>query len=239
MLWGGLRLRREAPAHETQAAAPSSVSSAAPVRSDLEITWDPGSTLTAKAGLLKIQDGGVNHQMSLNPDELRFGRVLYSPTTDNIKVAMKALEIDGSIIEVAASTRAPSLAPIVPVAGTPDPTPVAPAEPALPKPDQKAGVDRLLVSVPVAGQDRGRSPAAPNVHAPDRSSHYGKRARGSGSAACRSVGARLSRSALNTGVARQSSRSAATGRLDLTGGLPTWPHPRAGSSGPARSSAAV
>ena len=117
VLWGGLRLRPEAPS-QSQAAVPASARAgapiAAPVRSDLEITWDPKSILTAKAGLLKIEDGGINHQMSLNPDELRFGRVLYSPASDNIKVAMKALDINGSIVEIAASTRPASLAPIVP-----------------------------------------------------------------------------------------------------------------------------
>jgi hypothetical protein len=76
-------------------------------RGDLEIFWDPRqpAVSTAMTGLLQIDDGGIKRQIPLGTNELRFGSVLYSPTTDRVQVALATRQADGTTFAMEASTR--------------------------------------------------------------------------------------------------------------------------------------
>jgi hypothetical protein len=121
--------------HDPVAAVASPAESALPSvpHPDLEITWDPQATVTAKAGLLKIDDGGVTRQMAMDSDQLRLGRVLYSPTTSRVEFALKAMRTDGHIVEVPTSAHEPPAAPPV----TPELVP--PDKPEKPDPKPSTG----------------------------------------------------------------------------------------------------
>ncbi len=91
--------------------------SAEPKR-DLELTWDPRaeSVANATAGVLKIEDGGVTRQMSLDVGELLLGAVLYAPASDRIGVQLTVLQRDGRMLPAPIAAQPAAVSPPAPVA---------------------------------------------------------------------------------------------------------------------------
>ena len=60
---------------------------------DLKILWDLSSAAVANAtsGVLDIQDGATPRQITMNADQVRFGSVLYSPTSEQVSVRLTTL----------------------------------------------------------------------------------------------------------------------------------------------------
>ena len=102
-------------------------------RQDLELSWNPRAqaVTTATAGVLRIDDGGVTRQMSLDVGELLMGTVLYAPTSERIRVELVALQRDGQMVQTSVSAHA--VTDSVASAPPPDPGPLP-----LPKKDDAA-----------------------------------------------------------------------------------------------------
>lgn len=86
---------------------------------DLELSWDariePVSTATA--GVLKIEDGGVTRQMSLDVGELLLGTILYAPGSDRIRVELTTLQRDGRMTGAVVRAQPAETTYSTPVAG--------------------------------------------------------------------------------------------------------------------------
>jgi hypothetical protein len=90
-------------------AAPAVAAAVAPhARGELEITWDPHEppVSTAMAGMLRIDDGGLVRQMSLDFRDLQYGSAVYAPATDRVQIELATLQTDGKTVKAAVSTRA-------------------------------------------------------------------------------------------------------------------------------------
>jgi hypothetical protein len=92
---------------------------------ELELTWDPraDTVSSATAGVLKIEDGDVVLQMSLDASDLMLGGMLYAPASVRIHVELTTLQRDGKMLRVAVSARPADLAS-APAAAIPNPAPV-------------------------------------------------------------------------------------------------------------------
>lgn len=57
---------------------------------DLELTWshDSSQIASATSGLVSIEDGSVEHQISLDVQQLRGESILYSPTSDQVLIQL-------------------------------------------------------------------------------------------------------------------------------------------------------
>lgn len=100
-------------------------------RQDLELTWDPRSeaVASATAGVLKIEDGGIGRQISLDVGELLLGAVLYAPVSDRIRVELTTLQRDGRMAPVPLSPRTASPDTSASVPAHSDPAPVTKGDP--------------------------------------------------------------------------------------------------------------
>lgn len=65
---------------------------------DLELTWNPQSAPIAAAtsGLISIEDGKSGRQVSLDSKQLRGGRLLYSPTSDQVWMSLTVTSPTGA-----------------------------------------------------------------------------------------------------------------------------------------------
>jgi hypothetical protein len=109
------------------ASAPSPVySMVSHTPGDIEIAWDRASLSTATAGLLKIEDGGVRHHISLDLDQLRSGRIVYTPAGPGaVEAELKVLLVDGEMVEIPVTRRAAPGVPASPAVRAPaTPVPV-------------------------------------------------------------------------------------------------------------------
>jgi len=71
---------------------------------DLQITWDNNSPSISAATLavLHITDGDYERDVTLSPDELKHGTLLYTPTSGELQVDMRVTTRDNSVIEESA-----------------------------------------------------------------------------------------------------------------------------------------
>jgi protein TonB len=99
-------LERRRPVPSPPAAIVTSTSPGTPLKAerqgaDLKITWDLDSPAIANAtsGLLNINDGGAQRQLNLNAEQVRFGGVLYSPTSDHVSIRLTTVKDDRSTSE--------------------------------------------------------------------------------------------------------------------------------------------
>jgi outer membrane biosynthesis protein TonB len=68
---------------------------------DLELTWDRESAWVAAAtsGLISIEDGAVKRQISLDSQQLRGESILYSPTSNQIRIELTVTASTGAATE--------------------------------------------------------------------------------------------------------------------------------------------
>jgi TonB family protein len=89
-----------AEASRTRAGIPKALGlSVAGSGSEINITWDPKSSLVtgARVALLSIQDGDQRRDLPLTKDQLLSSRLVYTRTTDTVHIALETYGEDGSV----------------------------------------------------------------------------------------------------------------------------------------------
>ena len=104
LVWSAIRKAQPVPQSSTPASSYSHPHIGLQVRRqdrDLELTWDRESAWVAAAtsGLISIEDGAVKRQISLDSQQLRGESILYSPTSDQIRIELTVTASTGAATE--------------------------------------------------------------------------------------------------------------------------------------------
>jgi hypothetical protein len=176
LIWSTGDPPKEADIHRSVVSTPApALSAVAHMAGDIEFTWDTRSLSGAAPGLLEIADGGLRHYVSLAPDLLHHGSIVYTPGAGPVRAALKVLLADGGMVEVPVSGGpAPRPAPAAPSAAAVSSAPVRvvaavmpralPVPPPPPAPAQKTAVRRFVVETDSpAGRASGGAAVLPDA----------------------------------------------------------------------------